>query len=84
MMKTKKRLRLKKNVIYKSLFFVVLILTISFYIMFIRLNILPFIYLMLMFIILVILNLGVYYCLGHKKFRKVGVFFSLVLVLLFG
>ena len=83
-MKTKKRLKLKKNVIYKSLFLAVLILTISFYVMFIKLNILPFIYLMLMFIILVIINLGIYFCLGHNKFRKLGVFSSFVLLLLFG
>lgn len=82
-MKTKKRLKLKKNVIYKSLFFVVLILTISFYIMFIRLNILPFLYLMIIFIIFLFLNLGIYYCLGHKKFRKIGLVLSLVFILLF-
>ena len=79
-MKTKKRLRLKKKVIYKSLFFLVLILTISFFIMFIRLNILPFLYLMLVFLLLSSFNLGIYYCLGHKKFRKLGTILSIILI----
>ena len=77
-MKTKKRLRLKKNVIYNCLFLLVFILSVSFFIMFIRLNILPFLYLMLVFILLVIFNLGIYYFLGHKKFRKVGIVISFI------
>ena len=79
-MKTKKRLRLKKKVIYKSLFFLVLILTISFFIMFIRLNILPFLYLMLVFLLLASFNLGIYYCLGHQKYRKLGTILSIILI----
>ena len=51
--------------------------------MFIRLNILPFLYLMIIFIIFLFLNLGIYYCLGHKKFRKIGLVLSLVFILLF-
>ena len=83
-MKTKKRLRLKKNVIYNGLFLLVFILSVSFFIVFIRLNILPFLYLMLVFILLVIFNLGIYYFLGHKKFRKVGIVISFIMIIFMG
>ena len=82
-MKTKKRLKLKKSVIYKSLFLVVFLVTISFLIMFVNLNVLPFLYLMILIIILVFLNLGIYYCLGHQKFRKIGTILSFIIILLF-
>ncbi len=82
--KTVKKLRIKKSVLYKSLFWLFLILSLLFLGMFIRLNILPFLYLGGLILILVLINLADLYLLGHQKTRKFGVLYSLFFVFIFG
>ena len=73
-MQKKKKLKLKKSVIFKSLAIIISIMSIYIFIMFLKLNVLPFLYLLLLFLFLLAIDIGLYLLLSKKKpiFRIIG------------
>ena len=82
-MQKRKKLKLKKSVLFKSFAFLVGLFSLIVFIQFLRLGLLPWKYLILIFVILVAINLGLYFLLASKNYKKrmVGTFFSICLVL---
>ena len=73
-MQKKKKLKLKKAVIFKSLAILIGLMSIYVFIMFLRINVLPWIYLVLILLILLFLDIGIYFFLSKKKasYRIIG------------
>ena len=84
-MQRRKKLKLKKAVLFKSFAFLVGLFSLIVFIQFLRLGLLPWKYLILIFVILVAINLGLYFLLASKNYRKrmVGTFFSICFVVLY-
>ena len=84
-MQTRKKLKLKKSVLFKSFAFLVGLFSLIVFIQFLRLGLLPWKYLILIFVILVAINLGLYFLLASKNYKKrmVGTFFSICFVVLY-
>ena len=66
-MQTKKKLKLKKSVIFKFIAFLIIFLSIFVFVMFIRLNVLPIMYLFLIFCLLLIIDIVVYLLMSRKN-----------------
>lgn len=84
-MQKKKKLKLKKSVIFKSLAIIIAIMSIYVFIMFLKLNVLPFMYLLLLFLILFAIDIGLYLLMSKKKpvFRIVGTICTIFLFVLY-
>lgn len=84
-MQTKKKMKLKKSVIFKGIAFLVILFSLFVFIMFLRLGVLPFKYLVLLFIILGIVDIILYFVLASKNYRArmIGSGVSLILIILF-
>ena len=81
----KKKLKLKKSVLFKALAFIVIILSSILFIQFLRLKILPFFYLLLVFVILGVIDFVLYFLLSKKNAncRMIGTVLCIVFVCLF-
>lgn len=84
-MQKKKKLKLKKSVIFKSLTVIIAIMSIYIFIMFLKLNVLPFMYLLFLFLILFAIDIGLYLLMSKKKpvFRIVGTICTIFLFVLY-
>ena len=84
-MQKKKKLKLKKSVIFKSLAIIIAIMSIYVFIMFLKLNVLPFMYLLFLFLILFAIDIGLYLLMSKKKpvFRIVGTICTIFLFVLY-
>ena len=84
-MQKKKKLKLKKSVIFKSLAIIISIMSIYIFIMFLKLNVLPFLYLLFLFLILFAIDIGLYLLMSKKKpvFRIVGTICTIFLFVLY-
>lgn len=84
-MQKKKKLKLKKSVIFKSLAVIIAIMSIYIFIMFLKLNVLPFMYLLFLFLILFAIDIGLYLLMSKKKpvFRIVGTICTIFLFVLY-
>lgn len=84
-MQKKKKLKLKKSVIFKSLAIIISIMSIYVFIMFLKLNVLPFIYLLFIFLILMTIDIVLYLLMSKKKlvFRIVGTICTIFLFVLY-
>lgn len=84
-MQTKKKMKLKKSVIFKGIAFLVILFSLFVFLMFIRLGVLPFKYLLLIFVILAVIDAILYFILASKNYRArmIGSVISLVLVIVF-
>ena len=84
-MKQKKtKLKLKKSVLFQSLSFLTILESLFFLFTTIKLGILPWFYLIFIFLILGAVNLGLYYFLSRKNYKKrmIGTFFSVLFLIL--
>lgn len=83
-MQTKKRLRLKKTVIFKTIAIISILMTLWLFIMFVKLNVLPIKYLFLLFVILSIVDVFLYFALSKKSsnWRMVGTFLSVTVFII--
>lgn len=81
----KKKLKLKKSVIFKSISLMTSLLSLLVFLLFLRLGVLPFKYLLLLFLFLAGIGVGLYYFMSRKnyKMRMLGTFLSLLLILVF-
>lgn len=81
----KKKLKLKKSVLFKALAFIVIILSSILFIQFLRLKILPFFYLLLVFVILGVIDFVLYFLLSKKNAncRMIGTVLCIVFLCLF-
>ena len=84
-MQKKKKLKLKKSVIFKSLAIIISIMSIYVFIMFLKLNVLPFIYLLFIFLILMTIDIVLYLLMSKKKpiFRIIGTTCTISLFVLY-
>ena len=84
-MQKKKKLKLKKSVLFKSFAFLVGLVSLIVFIQFLRLGLLPWKYLILILVILLLINLGLYFLLASKNYKKrmIGTFFSIFFVILY-
>ncbi len=78
--------RLKKSVIFKSFSLITLIVSIIFFVMFIKLNIFPESYLTIMGVVLLFINAFLYFFLSRKNYlmRMLGTVLAFGLTIMFG
>jgi len=79
----KKKRKLKKSVIFKSISLVAILFSIFFFIEFIRLGVLPIKYLLLLFVVLVLMDVGLFFCMSKKnyKLRLLGTVLSVLFMI---
>ncbi len=86
-MKTKKvkKLKIKKQVIFKSIAFFIIGLSCLVFLFFVRLELLPFKYLAMLFIVLLLIDFMMYFLLSKKnyKLRMIGSILSIFLIFFF-
>ncbi len=78
-MQKKKKLKLKKAVIFKTLAFIISLMSIWIFVLFLRLNVLPIGYLLLIFLVLLGIDVGLYFLLSKKNStcRMIGTFLAI-------
>ena len=84
-MQRRKKLKLKKSVLFKSFAVFVIVASLIVFGMFLRLNLLPWKYLILLFILLFVIDFGLYLLLSSKNYRKrmIGTFLSVTLIIVY-
>lgn len=84
-METKKKRKLKKSVVFKGISLVVAAISLLMFILLVRLDIFPLKYLILAFVILALIDCGLYFLMSRKnyKLRLSGTILSIVLVIFF-
>ena len=84
-MQRRKKLKLKKSVLFKSFAVFVIVASLIVFGMFLRLNLLPWKYLILLFILLFAIDFGLYLLLSSKNYRKrmIGTFLSVTLIIVY-
>jgi len=84
-MEKKKKLKLKKSVIFKSIAMIVCFFSLLFFIMFLRLNILPWKFLLLILLLLIGLDFLLYKILSSKNYRArlLGTILSFILLFVY-
>lgn len=83
--KTKKKWKLKKSVIFKSISLLAILFSIYFFIQFIRLGILPLKYLFLLFIFIGLADVGLFFLMSKKNYKKrlCGTILSLICIIIY-
>ncbi len=82
-MQTKKKLKLKKKVIFKSLALISIFMSFWLFVMFIKLNVLPLKYLFLLFLVLSLIDVFLYFAMSKKNsnWRMFGTGLSIIVFL---
>ncbi len=81
-METKKKLKLKKSILFKSISLVVVAISIVMFLLLVHLNIFPFKYLLLAFVLLFFIDIALYFLMSRKNYRVriLGTILSILLV----
>lgn len=84
-MPKKKKLKLKKKIIFKAIALLVIFMSLWVFVLFLRLQLLPWLYLMLIFCVLGAIDVGLYLLLSKKSSncRMVGSALALILLAIF-